>query len=336
MERQIKYPWEIDVAVLCIFFVRDSCFAQSFAAVKKARPRQLLLWQDGPREGRRDDIIGIQKCREIAEDIDWDCEVYKCYNEKNYGCDPSTFLSHKWAFSIVDKCIVLEDDVVPDNSFFYFCKEMLDRYEKDTRINRICGMNQVSGFQCPDSYFFSSIGSVWGWATWKRVADLWDENYNFLEDEYTMTVLSALKNTKSDHDYFQTCLSHKKEGVPHWETVQTYARHLNSQLNIIPAKNLIKNVGLGENSTHSNANIQLVPRKLRNVFYQDSDKLEFPLRHPKYVLENVTYRKELFRITGKDHPWIKKMRMLESLWLRLIHGDIKSITKGIKRVIKKG
>ena len=177
-----EYRSDIQVAVLCIFFNRPECFAKSFAAVRRARPSKLLLWQDGPRENCPDDIEGIRRCREIAGDIDWDCDVYTFYHEKNYGCDPSTFYSHKWAFSLVDKCIVLEDDVVPDPSFFSFCKEMLDRYENDLRINRICGMNNVPGFSCPDSYFFSSVGAVWGWATWKRVADLWDEEYSFLND----------------------------------------------------------------------------------------------------------------------------------------------------------
>ena len=134
-------PWKNDVAVLLIFFTRDDVFAKTFAAVKEARPRKLLLWQDGPREGRPNDMQGIQRCREIAEDIDWECEIYKNYQEKNWGCDPSTFYSHKWAFSIVDKCIILEDDCVPAQSFFPFCKELLDRYEKDLRINRICGFN---------------------------------------------------------------------------------------------------------------------------------------------------------------------------------------------------
>lgn len=326
-----KHPWKIDVAVLCIFFVRDDCFAQSFASVKAARPRKLLLWQDGPRPGREDDLIGIQKCRDIAEDIDWDCEVYRMYNEKNYGCDPSTFLSHKWAFSIVDKCIVLEDDVVPDQSFFVFCKELLDRYEFDTRINRICGMNNVEGFECPDSYFFSSIGSVWGWATWKRVAELWNENYEFLDDEYSIKELHLLKKTKADKNYFNTCLSHKREGVPHWETIQTYSRHMNSQLNIIPSKNLIHNVGLGENSTHSNTNLAVVPKKLRRAFYSDSETMDFPLKHPQYMMDNVLYKEQLFRLTGIGNPMILWARKAESIALRLLHGDFRSVFAGIKR-----
>ena len=122
-------PWGIDVAVLLTFFVRDDTFEKVFESVRKARPRVLLLWQDGPRENRPDDIEGIEKCLKIAENVDWECEVHKNYHDKNMGCDPSTHFSHKWAFSIVDKCIILEDDIVPSQSFFPFCKELLDKYE---------------------------------------------------------------------------------------------------------------------------------------------------------------------------------------------------------------
>lgn len=145
--------WKTDVAVLLIFFVRDDVFSKTFEAVKKARPRTLLLFQDGPREGRSDDIEGIKRCREIAEAIDWDCTVYRNYQDKNWGCDPATFYSHKWAFSLVDKCIILEDDCVPSQSFFPFCKELLDKYENDLRISRIAGMNNLGVFdECPDDY----------------------------------------------------------------------------------------------------------------------------------------------------------------------------------------
>lgn len=331
-----KKPWKIDVAVLCIFFVRDDCFAKSFAAVKEARPRKLLLWQDGPRNGRQDDLVGIQKCRDIAEDIDWDCEVYRMYNEQNFGCDPSTFFSHKWAFSIVDKCIVLEDDVVPDQSFFYFCKELLDRYENDERINRICGMNNVPGFECPDSYFFSGVGSVWGWATWKRVADSWDEEYSFLKDDYAMKQVAALRPDKSFRDYKKTCERHAATGKPHWETIQTYSRYLNHQLVIVPCRNLIKNVGLGENSTHSNGQLECIPKDIRESLYADSQTMEFPLKHPKYVMENLEYKEKVFYITGKNSFIRAKRLKLENIILRIKHiGFKETALKIISKLRKK-
>ena len=131
----------VDVPVLLLFFSRPEQFKLVFEQVKKARPSQLFLYQDGPREGREDDIKGIKECRKIAENIDWECEVKRLYQEKNYGCDPSEYISQKWAFSYVDKCIVLEDDDVHSISFFSFCKEMLDKYENDTRIGLISGFN---------------------------------------------------------------------------------------------------------------------------------------------------------------------------------------------------
>lgn len=324
-----KKNWLIDVPVLCIFFVRDDCFAKSFEAVRKARPSKLLLWQDGPRNEK--DMEGIEKCRKIAENIDWECEVYRCYNEKNYGCDPSTFYSHKWAFSIVDKCIILEDDVVPDTSFFKFCKELLDKYENDTRVNKICGMNQVKGFECPDSYFFSSTASVWGWATWKRVADTWEENYEFLDDEYNLNALMTLRNKPEHKEYHKTCLEHKAHGVPHWETVESYARFFNNQLSIIPSVNMVHNVGVGENSTHSNLSIDSVSKEKQEVFYADANEIEFPLKHPKYVYDNILYKEKLFKLAGVGHPIINLKNKVVGVLLRLKNGEIKSVVKSIKR-----
>jgi len=132
-------PYKTDVAVLLLFFNRPDTFSQVFEQVRLARPSKLFLYQDGPRGEK--DLAGIKACRKIAENIDWQCEVHRKYQEKNYGCDPSEYIAQTWAFSVVDKCIVLEDDDVPSQSFFPFCKEMLDRYENDKRITMISGFN---------------------------------------------------------------------------------------------------------------------------------------------------------------------------------------------------
>ena len=145
----------VDISVLLIFFTRHEQFAQVFEQVRKAKPSRLFLYQDGPRPGRQDDIINIKKCRAIAENIDWDCEVHRLYQKKNVGVDPSGYIADTWAFSQTDKCIVLEDDVLPSVSFFSFCKKMLDKYENDDRIMLISGFNveeETKGIL--DDYFF--------------------------------------------------------------------------------------------------------------------------------------------------------------------------------------
>ena len=96
-------PSLVDVPVLILFFNRPQQLSQVFEQVRKARPSKLFLYQDGPRGER--DLPGIKACREVVDQIDWECEVHRKYQEKNYGCDPSEYISQKWAFSMVDKCI---------------------------------------------------------------------------------------------------------------------------------------------------------------------------------------------------------------------------------------
>ena len=282
--------WEIDVAVLCIFFARPEQFRQSFEAVKKARPRVLLLWQDGPRDGRVDDIENIKKCREIAENIDWECEVYKNYHDKNMGCDPSTHLSHKWAFSIVDKCIILEDDIVPSQSFFPFCKELLDKYEHDERVDRICGQTLYGGIEDKRfSYFFSRSGSSWGWASWRRVADTWESDYSFIEDDYFLDLAKKRYGHKSIAKSIANVKKRKKEGIPYWEPIVGYRTLFNSGLVIYPTVNMIENVGASKNATHAPKNIAELPKDIQQMFLTPAQEMEFPLRHPKYVIEDYHY-----------------------------------------------
>ena len=288
--------WENNVAVLCIFFARPEQFAQSFACVRKARPRVLLLWQDGPRAGREDDIENIKKCREIAENIDWECEVHRCYHDENMGCDPSTHLSHKWAFSIVDKCIILEDDIVPAPSFFPFCKELLDKYENDTRIDRICGQTLYGGV--PDkrySYFFGRSGSSWGWATWKRVADTWESDYQFLNDPYYLDLAKHRFGHKRFSYSVDAARTHAAEGVAYWEHIVGFRTTLQSGLVIYPTENMIENVGTSSNATHAPDNIAELPRDIQAMFMTRAVDAAFPLNHPPYVIEDYHYFDNIMR-----------------------------------------
>ena len=310
--------WEIDVAVLCIFFARPEQFEKSFETVRKARPKVLLLWQDGPREGREDDIANIKKCREIAENIDWECEVYKNYHEKNMGCDPSTHLSHKWAFSIVYKCIILEDDIVPSQSFFPFCKELLDKYENDTRIDRICGQTLYDGV--PDkrfSYFFGRTGSSWGWASWRRVAESWETEYDFLKDEYYIDLGEKRFGHKRYKKTLEAAKKRAAEGVAYWEHIVGFRTTLQSGLVIYPVVNLIENVGTSANATHAPDNIAELPKEIQRMFLTRAENIKFPLKHPPYVIEDYHYFKKMMKILSPS-SFKRLCHKVEHLYRKII------------------
>ena len=324
------FPSQIDVPVLIIFFARSSTLERVFASVKTARPSKLLLWQDGPREGRPDDIEGIKKCGEIVENIDWECEVYRNYNECNWGCDPSTFYSHKWAFSIVDNCIILEDDMVPSQSYYRFCKELLDKYEFDERVNHICGVNPLGVHEdCPADYFFAYNGTG-GWASWRRVAQGWDEEYSFLDKEY---YLKNLKNCRGSlfNQSLSTALQRRQTGKAYWESILGFNCMLNNRLVIISKKNLIENIGVTEGATHG-SDLRLLDKATRSIFLQKAQDIAFPLKNQEYVVPDESYVKKYYRLMGVGHPWLRFFRNCEYIMNCIRYGQF--INKLKKKICK--
>ncbi len=304
----MKHKSLIDVAVLFIFFVRPLQTAKVFEQIKKARPARLYLYQDGPRENRPDDLKSVQECRQIVEDIDWECDVHRYYQQKNVGCDPSEFIAQKWMFVSEEKGIILEDDDVPSQSFFPYCKELLDTYADDLRINIICGMNNLGTTASPYSYFFTRRGSIWGWATWKRIVDKWDGQMNFMDDPYTMMQLRNQFPRREFRDMLIRFTNHRNSGKACYESISEAHQYLNHQLNIVPSLNMITNIGLGSETTHAVDSINKLCRSIRRVFYMKRYEISLPLRHPPYVLEDREYL--------KAYDWLMRPGIVRSSFRR--------------------
>lgn len=283
---------QFGVPVLLIFFTRPQVFQKVFECVKKVKPTKLYLYQDGPRNEK--DIEGIEACRNIASQIDWPCEVHKFYQEKNVGCDPSEYIAQKWMFASEDRGIVIEDDDVVSTSFFYFCEELLERYKDDQRINMICGLNILGKYHDTEAdYFFARSGAITGWASWKRVIDEWDPNYEWMQSPY---IVQCMKDTLGDRAD-KTMLAWKKQlatGKEHYEGILGSNTYLQHRLNIVPTKNMVANIGVTANATHSVASVFQLPRKIRRIFYKEIYEYDFPLRHPKYVIEDYEYTRRIW------------------------------------------
>ena len=332
----MKYPAKTDIAVLVLMFTRNDTLQQVFDEIRKARPSRLFLFQDGARGEK--DVAGIEACRKIVSDenIDWECEVVRNYQTRNLGCMTAGFTAHRWAFTLADKVMVLEDDVVPSQSFFPFCKEMLDKYENDERVTMISGFNMdEQTTDCPYDYFFTSAFSIWGWASWRRVVSQWDEQLSFLDDPYNLNQLQQLIKARGyKSDFVRTCQLHRSSGLPQFETIFWSHMMLNNGLAIMPSKNQINNIGATEDSAHYSA-FKTLPKAVRRIFTMKRYELSLPLKHPTYVIDNVAYLQRMYRYNAWDHPWIKIGRSFEELWLNLCSGNFGQISKSLTRRIRK-
>ncbi len=313
----------MDISVLLVFFTRYELFRRVFEQVRRARPKRLFLYQDGPRADHPEDMERILRCREIASGVDWDCEVHTLYQKENHGVDPSGYLADKWAFSMTDRCIVLEDDCLPSLSFFSFCARMLDKYENEPRVMLISGFNVEEVTRDVDSdYFFSSTTFTWGWASWKRVVDMWDSSCPYLEDERKCRRIQEYIDKKGlVRNMLHICRSHRDSGKAHFETILIANQYLRRGLTIVPAVNLINNTGISGESSHFASDLSLIPKGFRRVFTMRRFEMDTDnLRCPEKITDHDPYRKRSYRIYGWGHPAVKVYRLAESMYYKLRSG----------------
>ena len=335
-------PSKIDVPVALVFFNRPDQFAKVFETVREAAPSRLFLIQDGARENNQKDIENIAKCREVLNGIDWECEINEDFSEENLGCGRRIFSGISNCFKKVDRLIILEDDCVASQSFFPFCEELLEKYKNDERIGMITGMNHLNEFdEVQSDYFFSKKGSIAGWATWKRCWDATEfELGNIANDKEAMRLLKMYqkfgpnKNKLYDNVINKNKILEAGGKLTSWSTQFAVAQTLALRFIIVPRVNLMTNIGLTEESANSVSNIKFVPRGLRPLYRLKLYEMDFPLKHPKYVFNDVEYIHRVETIM-QPNKIVSCLRKIESIFLRLIHGDKTFYRKITKKLLKK-
>lgn len=322
----------IDVPVFITFFVRPEKFSLVFDEIRKARPKTLFLVADGPREGFPDDFRLNEECKLIAANIDWECEVYRRYSDVNLGIDNNSYWGLKWAFQYVDRLIFLEDDILPSQSFFKFCDELLEKYLHDQRIYMISGMNHLGVYRKPSSdYFFSRAGSIWGFAIWKRSFELFEENLDYVTDEYALKLLKESCPTFYRKSFLveakkQRLKSLETGKISSFESLSGAAFYLNNGLILVSSKNLISCLGISENSGHSVNNKYKLPKAIRNLFFMKTYDLKLPIKHPRYILADLEYEKMLYKIMGKN-IYVGFYRRVEGIIRRIIISALEKLNK---------
>jgi hypothetical protein len=257
-------------------FNRPECVEKVFDAVRKAKPQQLFLCMDAPREGNVDDVKKCEKVRQVFDGVDWDCDVYRNYAERNMGCRSRMASGITWVFEHVEEAILLEDDCVPHQDFFCFCAELLELYRHDTRIGMISG--HIAHFKPVEkeaSYYFDRYPTICGWATWKRAwqsfnGDLseWPRlrNSSFLYSVFRKP--ATVSNVKG---FFEGVFAGEANS---WATIWWLSMIRQNYLCIHPSKNLITNIGVQGAHNNGATDWHGIP----------SNGIEFPLTHPRDIM----------------------------------------------------
>ncbi len=263
--------------IIFLIFNRPETTAQVFAAIRAARPPKLLVVADGPRPDRAGERELCARTRAIIDGVDWPCQVLLNFAGANMGCGKRVSSGLDWAFGQVGEAVILEDDCLPDPSFFPYCAELLERYRSDERIMMISGDNFQNGVsRSSDSYYFSRLPHCWGWATWHRA---W-RHYDFTMADWPQRGgarwLKSIARNPVLERYWAQCFDDVRSGkIDTWDYQWMYCMFANRGFSIVPNVNLVTNLGFGNSATHT--------EKFDHRHVVASRAMEFPLGHPAAV-----------------------------------------------------
>jgi hypothetical protein len=264
--------------VIFAIFNRPDTTRQVFETIRAAKPRKLLVIADGPRANRPGEAENCAATRAIIDGVDWDCEVLRNFSETNMGCCLRISSGITWAFELVDKAIILEDDCVPSASFFPYCADLLDRYENDERVMQVSGNNFLFGHaETADSYYFSRYVHGWGWATWRRAWTKYDLDMTHWPVIRDRNLFDQYFPKMIERYYWKSIFQHVYDGnIDSWGYRWVYSIWANSGLSIAPARNLVRNIGFGTEAAHT---------KRHNSYSSlGAEELDLPLTHPATLL----------------------------------------------------
>lgn len=297
---------ELKTPVIFMVFNRPELTREVFEQIRRFRPPKLLIVADGPRAHVATDADRCARTREILADknIDWPCEVLREYADRNMGCKNRVASGLTWAFSKVDEAIVLEDDCLPNESFFQFTQELLQRYRHDTRVMAISGVRFDGSPPARDSYWFSKYVNIWGWASWSRAWKHYDVEMKLWPRFRKEGQLVNVTGSRRAAAYWTRIFDKTHAGqVDTWDHQWNFAILSQGGLCIQPNENLVTNVGFGPEATHT--------KKASRYANLANRELRFPLSHPPFVLADargdrkIQKRKQSIMLRAMDKLGVK-------------------------------
>ena len=311
----------LETPVLFLIFNRPDTTARVFEQIKLVKPSHLYVAADGPRENIKTDQDKCHQARHlIINQIDWKCELKTLFRDTNLGCGIAVNQAITWFFEHEERGIILEDDCIPNLSFFSFCTELLEYHAQNEQIMHISGNNFSKQETKQDlSYSYTKYLTVWGWATWRRAWAKYDFNTLFLEDFIKSPQFHEIVLSKNQKQYWLEVFNHVRDkDYNSWDYQWMLACWKNDGLAITPTLNLVSNIGFGEDATHTK-------RESKTGFVKSYSISH--LKHPHLFRRNVKMDNQTFHnyyVISQDlnklrnvlYKIFPKVVMMRMRWIR--------------------
>ncbi|MCB0531784.1 MAG: hypothetical protein H6574_06235 [Lewinellaceae bacterium] len=281
--------------VLFLVFNRPEHTNQVFQQIRRIRPTQLFVSADGPRKTVAGEAEKCAAVRAVIDQVDWDCTVHTNFLPENHGCRKAVTTGISWFFQHVEEGIILEDDCLPDESFFTYCASLLEKYRDDEDVWHISGSNPCAWQmqRMASSYVFSRFPFIWGWATWRRSWLQYDPFFSGLDESWldAGSGFSAISASTTARLYLYDKFASTRNGeIDTWDYAWFYTILKNKGACLNPTSNLVRNIGFDQEATHTRKRF-LGPVPQSKTGTMMASMTDPAGRQPNYALERTFFQR---------------------------------------------
>lgn len=274
----------MNTPILLLIFNRAKETKIVFDKIRAQKPSKLYIASDGPRNDKeREAVMGLRN--DLLAAVDWDCEVNTLFRDQNLGCGTAPYEGISWFFEHEEMGIILEDDCLPNDYFFSFCGEVLEKYKDAENVFHVCGNNfNTPSLSSPYSYHFGYFAQVWGWASWRRA---W-KHFRFRPEITSEIAQKEFLSQLGFNDEQFRALKNKWAKVGDgrtdiWDIQWHHAIFIHHGLVIVPRQNLISNIGFGDDATHTKNRASAINRAFKFQVANPEPKQK-EVVHPPFIL----------------------------------------------------
>lgn len=256
---------------VCIFlFKRSESLPRIFDVLRKVKPSKLYLRSDqGRNETEKQEVEKVRNL--VLSMIDWNCEVIKDFAKENRGVYQNIGIGAWEIFDKEEKCIFIEDDNLPNESFFSYCEQMLDYYKDDENTLLVCGTNYGGNKfeKCKTDCFRVKALLPCGWASWSNKFKKYYPRYleevdspSFKEEFFSKYKNKALANQQYKSVLFERTKYLNEKRFNSWDFHLIECIMMRDLYVISPKVNLIRNIGVDTFSIHNQINFKKYKRNV--------------------------------------------------------------------------
>jgi hypothetical protein len=247
---------------------------------------KLIIFLNGPVD-QKDEFKTERTLSEVKKILKNKKNVELNVNKKNKNINLQFFDSLNYVFNKYEAAVVLEDDAIPSETFYNFCKTIINFHKKDDKVAAISGTNYLN-IKISEDYYYTKYFFPWGWASWRRFWKSISIKKNDIQHFQNSKKYNMIFSNSVEKNYWRNIFYDKNFDIP-WDNYVFMNIIQQGKFTVIPKHNLIHNIGVGHKSSHYQSDYDT--RLIKKNF-----EIKKIIKINKNIFSNIDVDNQIFNI----------------------------------------